>query len=411
MSGPPQTSPVGGGPLATPGAPPDLLIDNIGALVTNDPTLGHGPLGLIDDAALLLGDGVVLWAGPRARLPEGAGAERFDASGRAVIPGFVDSHAHLVFAGDRTAEFAARMSGLPYSAGGIRTTVAATRAATEAELDANLARLIGEALRSGTTTIECKSGYGLSVDHERRSLEVAGRHTDEVTFLGAHVVAPEYAERPDDYVQLVCGEMLDACAPHAHWIDVFCERGAFNGDQTRAILNAGAGRGLGVRVHANQLGPGPGVQIAVEFDAASADHVSHVSDADVEALASSRTVATLLPVAEFSTRATYPDARRLLDAGVTVALACDCNPGSAFSTNVPFAIAIAVREMGMTPDEALWSATLGGARALRRADVGHLGLGARADAVVLEAPSHVHLSYRPGVPLVAAVWRGGVRCV
>ena len=384
-----------------------LLIDRIGTLVTNDPSLGDGPLGLIHDAALVLGDGVVRWAGPAGRVPEAAADERVDAGGRAVIPGFVDSHGHLVFAGDRTAEFAARMAGEPYTAGGIATTVAATRAASSAALSRNMGRLVAEALRSGTTTIECKSGYGLTVDDERRSLEVAAEHTDEVTYMGAHVVAPEYAERPDDYVDLVCTTMLDACAPHASWVDVFCERGAFDGDQTRAILSAGVARGLLPRLHANQLGPGPGVQIAVEFDAASADHVTHLSDDDVEALAGSRTVATLLPGAEFSTRAPYPDARRLLDAGVTVALAADCNPGSSFTTNMPFCIALAVRDMGMTPDEAVWAATLGGARALRRADVGHLGVGARADVVLLDAPSHVHLSYRPGVPLVARVWRGG----
>ncbi|MGH2844399.1 MAG: amidohydrolase family protein, partial [Solirubrobacteraceae bacterium] len=278
-------------------------------------------------------------------------------------------------------------------------------------LDANVRRLVAEALASGTTTIECKSGYWLTIEDERRSLQIAGRHTDEVTYLGAHVIAPEYADHPDDYVELVRTAMLDACAPHARWIDVFCERGAFDADQTRAILRAGIERGLGARVHANQLGPGPGVQIAVELGAASADHVSHASDRDVEALAGSQTVATLLPVAEFSTRAPYPDARRLLQAGVTVALAADCNPGSAYSTNIPFAIALAVREMGMTPDEAVWSATAGGARALGRADIGHLGAGARADAVLLQAPSHVHLSYRPGVPIVAAVWRQGERCV
>jgi imidazolonepropionase len=384
-----------------------LLIDNIGTLVTNDPEIGEGPLGVVRDAALVFGDGVVQWAGPRAATPEAAAGERFDAGGRAVIPGFVDSHAHIVFAGDRTAEFAARMAGRPYGAGGIRTTVSATRSASSGELSANMARLVAEALRSGTTTIECKSGYGLTVEDERRSLEIAGEHTDEVTYLGAHVVAPEYAQRPDEYVELVCTTMLDACAPHARWIDVFCERGAFDGDQARAVLRAGVAKGLVPRVHANQLQPGPGVQVAVEFDAASADHVTHVSDADVDALAAGRTVATLLPGAEFSTRATYPDARRLLDAGVTVALAADCNPGSSFTTNIPFCIAIAVREMGMTPDEAVWAATLGGARALRRSDVGHLGLGARADAVLLDAPSHVHLSYRPGVPLVAAVWRKG----
>jgi imidazolonepropionase len=385
----------------------DLLIDGIGTLVTNDPSLGKGPLGLISDAALVLGDGVVRWAGARGAIPQGAADERVDAGGRAVIPGFVDSHGHLVFAGDRTAEFAARMAGQPYTAGGIATTVAATRAATSGSLSRNMAGLVAEAMRSGTTTIECKSGYGLTVEHERRSLEVASEHTDEVTYMGAHVVAPEYADRSDDYVGLVCSAMLDACAPHAKWVDVFCERGAFDGDQSRAVLSAGVARGLRPRVHANQLGPGPGVQIAVEYDAASADHVTHLSDADVEALAGSRTVATLLPAVEFSTRSPYPDARRLLDAGVTVALAADCNPGSSFTTNIPFCIAVAVRDMGMTPDEAVWAATLGGARALRQPDVGHLGVGARADVVLLEAPSHVHLSYRPGVPLVARVWRGG----
>jgi imidazolonepropionase len=388
-----------------------LLIDGIGTLVTNDPALGEGPLGLVRDAALVLHGGVVAWAGPRSRVPEGAAGERVDAGGRAVLPGFVDSHGHLVFAGDRTAEFAARMSGRPYTAGGIRTTVAATRAAPRAELDRTTAALVAEARRSGTTTIECKSGYGLTVADERRSLEVAAGHTEEVTFLGAHVVPPEYAGRPDDYVDLVCSAMLDACTPAARWIDVFCDRGAFDGDQTRAVLRAGVTRGLLPRVHANQLGPGPGVQIAVELDAGSADHVTHVTEDDVDALASSRTVATLLPGAEFSTRARYPDARRLIDAGATVALAADCNPGSSYTTNMPFCIAVAVRDMRMTPDEAVWAATLGGARALRRDDVGHLGVGARADVVLLDAPSHVHLSYRPGVPLVTAVWQAGRQVV
>jgi imidazolonepropionase len=384
-----------------------LLIDNIATLVTNDPEAGEGPLGVIEDAALVFGDGAVRWVGPRRAVPEAAADARVDAGGRAVIPGFVDSHGHLVFAGDRATEFAARMSGRPYGAGGIRTTVEATRAASSGELSAGMARLVAEALRSGTTTVECKSGYGLTVDHERRSLDVAAEHTDELTYLGAHVLAPEFADRPDEYVALVCGEMLDACAPRARWIDVFCERGAFDGDQTREILRAGAERGLVPRVHANQLGHGPGVQIAVELGAASADHATHLTHADVDALANSRTVATLLPAAEFSTRGTYPDARRLLDAGVTVALAADCNPGSSYTTNIPFCIALAVRDLRMTPDEAVWAATMGGARALRRDDVGHLGVGARADAVLLEAPTHVHLAYRPGVPLVSAVWRGG----
>lgn len=384
-----------------------LLIDNIGSLVTNDPSLGVGRLGLVTDAALVVQDGAVAWVGPRTALPQGISAERLDAEGRAVIPGFVDSHAHLVFAGDRTAEFEARMSGESYAAGGIRSTVAATRAASDDLLRHNLRRLVAEALRSGTTTIECKSGYGLNVADELRSLLLAAEVTDEVTFLGGHVVPIEYAGRADDYVSLVAGPMLEAVAGTAKWVDVFCDRGAFDADQARTILQAGIARGLLPRLHANQLEAGPGVQLAVELDAASADHVTHLTDADVEALAGSRTVATLLPGAEFSTRSPWPDARRLLDAGVTVALATDCNPGSSFTTNMAFCIALAVRDMGMTPDEALWSATAGGAQALRRKDVGHLGVGAKADIVLLDAPSPVHLAYRPGVPLVSRVWRAG----
>ncbi|MCS0637894.1 imidazolonepropionase [Streptomyces sp. LP05-1] len=384
------------------------VITNIASLVTNDPSLGDGtPLGLIQDAALVIEHDRVVWAGENSKAP--ATDNRVDAAGRAVFPGFVDSHSHLVFAGDRTAEFNARMSGRPYAAGGIRTTVAATRAADEGELEANLVRHLREALRQGTTTFETKSGYGLTTEDEARALRLAARHTDEVTYLGAHIVAPEYADDPAGYVELVTGPMLDACAPHARWIDVFCERGAFDGDQARAILTAGAARGLHPRIHANQLSYGPGVQLAVELDAASADHCTHLTDADVDALAHSATVATLLPGAEFSTRAEWPDARRLLDAGATVALSTDCNSGSSYTSSVPFCIALAVRDMGMTPDEALWSATAGGARALRRTDVGRLAPGSRADLVLLDAPSHVHLAYRPGVPLVSEVWRAGAR--
>ncbi|MEV0536904.1 imidazolonepropionase [Kitasatospora sp. NPDC050463] len=386
---------------------PSTLITGIGSLVTNDPAYGTGPLGLLADAAVVVDGGTVAWVGPAAGAP--AADERFDAAGRALLPGFVDSHAHLVFAGDRTAEFNARMSGQSYTAGGIRTTVAATRAASDAELDANLARFVREALRQGTTAIECKSGYGLTVVDEARALRIASSYTPETTYLGAHVVAPEYADDPAGYVDLVTGDMLDACAPYARWVDVFCEDGAFDGDQARAILTAGVERGLTPRVHANQLSYGPGVQLAVELGAASADHCTHLTDEDVAALAGSATVATLLPGAEFSTRAAYPDARRLLDAGAVVALSTDCNPGSSFTSSMAFCIAVAVREMGMTPDEAVWAATAGGARALRRTDVGTVTVGARADLQLLEAPSHVHLAYRPGVPLTAAVWRAGVR--
>ncbi|MEU1700543.1 imidazolonepropionase [Streptomyces pseudogriseolus] len=384
------------------------VITNIATLVTNDPSLRDpDPLGLVRDAAVVIEGDRVVWTGAASKAP--ATDNRVDAGGRAVLPGFVDSHSHLVFAGDRTEEFNARMSGRPYSAGGIRTTVAATRAASEAELEATLTRHLAEALRQGTTTFETKSGYGLTVEDEERALRLAARHTDEVTYLGAHVVAPEYADDPAGYVDLVTGAMLDACAPHARWIDVFCEKGAFDGDQARAILTAGRAKGLHPRIHANQLSYGPGVRLAVELDAASADHCTHLTDADVDALANSATVATLLPGAEFSTRAAWPDARRLLDAGVTVALSTDCNPGSSYTSSVPFCVALAVRDMGMTPDEAVWAATAGGAAALRRTDVGRLVPGAYADLVLLNAPSHVHLAYRPGVPLVTGVWRRGVR--
>ncbi|MFI5873490.1 imidazolonepropionase [Streptomyces sp. NPDC051445] len=398
------------------------VITDIAMLVTNDPSLGSGSprpntfgsgggsdLGVIRDAAVVIEGDRVVWTGESSKAP--ATDNRVDAGGRAVLPGFVDSHSHLVFAGDRTEEFNARMSGRGYTAGGIRTTVAATRAATDGELEANLTRFLSEALRQGTTTLETKSGYGLTVADEARALRLAAAHTDEVTYLGAHIVSPDFADDPAAYVALVTGEMLDACAPHARWIDVFCEKGAFDGDQARAILTAGKAKGLHPRIHANQLSYGPGVQLAVELDAASADHCTHLTDADVDALASGDTVATLLPGAEFSTRAEWPDARRLLDAGVTVALSTDCNPGSSFTSSVPFCIALAVRDMGMTPDEAVWSATAGGAAALRRTDVGRVAPGAYADLTFLDAPSHVHLAYRPGVPLVSQVWRRGVRVV
>jgi imidazolonepropionase len=377
-----------------------VVLDEIGLLVTNDAELGE-----ISDAALVVEGGRVAWVGRRADTP--AGDARVGAGGGTVIPGFVDSHAHLVFAGDRAEEFAARMSGRPYTAGGIRTTVAATRAASDEVLAANAARLVAEMRRQGTTTVEIKSGYGLTVADEARSLAVARELTSETTYLGAHVVPPEYEGRADDYVELVRGPMLDACAPHAKWVDVFCERGAFDVDQARAVCSAGLARGLRPRLHANQLGPGPGVQLAVALGAASADHCTHLTDADVDALVGSSTVATLLPGAEFSTRSPYPDARRLLDAGVTVALATDCNPGSSYTSSMPFCIALAVREMGMTPAEALWAATAGGARALERDDLGTLRPGMHADLVVLEAPSYLHLAYRPGVPLVSEVWKGG----
>jgi imidazolonepropionase len=380
------------------------LVTGIAELVTNDPSAGEGPLGVLTDAAIVVADGAVAWVGPGSAAP--AADRRIDVGGRAVLPGFVDSHAHLVFAGDRAAEFEARMSGARYDGGGIGTTVAATRAASDEVLRGRLRGLIAEMRAQGTTTVEIKSGYGLTVEDEARALRLAAEVTPETTFLGAHVVPAEYAGRTDDYVALVTGPMLEACAPHARWIDVFCEPAsahAFDGDAARTVLTAGRAAGLDLRVHANQLSAGPGVRLAVELGAASADHCTHLTEADVDALAGGSTVATLLPGVEFSTRSPYPDARRLLAAGVTVALATDCNPGSCFTSSMAFCVALAVREMRMTPAEAVWAATAGGAAALRRPDVGHLRPGARGDLAVLDAPSYRHLAYRPGVPIVRAL--------
>jgi imidazolonepropionase len=380
-----------------------LLITGIEQLVTNDPAAGDGtPLGVIQRAALVVEAGRVAWTGPAAAAPD-CDASR-DLGGRTVVPGFVDSHAHLVFAGDRSAEFAARMAGIPYDGGGIATTVAATRAASDDELRRLLSQRVAEMRAQGTTTVEVKSGYGLTTADEERALRLAGEFTNETTFLGAHVV-PQGIDR-DDYVALVTGPMLTACAPHARWIDVFCEPAsphAFDGDESRTILGKGREAGLGLRVHGNQLATGPGVQLAVELGAASVDHCTHLTDDDVDGLAGGDTVATLLPGVEFSTRSPYPDARRLLDVGVTVALATDCNPGTCYTSSMPLVMALAVREMRMTPAEALWAATAGGARALRREDVGALAPGMRADLAVVDAPSYVHLVYRAGVPLARAL--------
>jgi imidazolonepropionase len=380
-----------------------LAIDNIGLLVTNDPDLGEGPLGEVRDAAVVFEGGEVVAV-------DRAGVEadgRVDAGGRCVMPGFVDSHTHLVFAGDRADEFAARMAGQAYEAGGIRVTSDATRAASAAELEQSAQQRRAEGLRAGITHVEVKSGYGLDVVAEARCCEVAARLTDDVTFLGAHVVPAEFEADPDAYVALVCGEMLAACAPHCRWIDAFCERGAFTAEQCRAVLEAGRAAGLGLRLHGNQLGPGEGVRLAVELGAASVDHCTYLADADIEALAGSATVATFLPATDFSTRQPYPDARRAIDAGANVALATNTNPGSSNTTAIGFCIALAVRDMGMTVAEAVRAATRGGAEALRREDLGRLAPGARADAIVLDAASPTDFVYRPGVPLVRETFLAG----
>jgi imidazolonepropionase len=387
-----------------------LLVTGIAELVTNDDLLEGADqsesLGRLSHAAVILEDGLVAWVGPAVHAPPAD--ERRDLGGRAVIPGFVDSHSHLVFAGDRSGEFAARMTGQRYDGGGIATSVTATRAAGDDELRVLVAARVAEMRAQGTTTVEIKSGYGLSVQDEVRSLRIASEFTTETTFLGAHVVPPEFAGRRSEYVDLVTGEMLSACAPHARWIDVFCEphsAHAFDEDEARTVLSAGRDAGLGLRVHGNQLGHGPGVRLAVELGAASVDHCTFLSAEDVDALAqaSEVTVATLLPGVEFSTRSPYPNARHLLDAGVSIALASDCNPGTCFSSSIPFVLALAVREMGLTPAEALRAGTVGSAKSLRRNDIGTIRPGNRADLTVLEAPTYLHLFYRPGVPLARSL--------
>ena len=382
-----------------------ILIKDIGLLVTNDPKLGDTQLGLIKNAAMLIENGRVSWVGANESAP--TSEKMIDAAGKAVIPGFVDSHNHLIFAADRSAEFSARMSGQKYSAGGITSTVTQTRAASDSDLLSNANRLVHEGLHSGTTTVEIKSGYGLTVKDEVRSLKIASELTQETTCLGAHVVPVEYKEAADDYVELVCNQMLTEVRPYAKWIDVFCDKGAFTTTQARKILQAGIAAGLKPRLHANQLEQGDAITLGVELGAASVDHVSYFNNNDIEKLAGSKTVATLLPGAEFSTRSVYPDARKLIQAGVNVAIASDCNPGSSYTTNMPFMIALAVREMFFTPEQALWSATKGGALALQLEDVGHLAVGARADFVILKESSYIHLAYRPGVNLIDEVWQHG----
>jgi imidazolonepropionase len=383
-----------------------LSLTGISCLVTCDQSLGKGKLGMITGATLVCEDGEVVYAGPSATAPSGA-EQTIDVGGRCVIPGFVDSHTHLVFAGDRASEFAERMAGLPYRPGGILETVAATRSAGRAALESRAGRLMREAISWGTTTIEIKSGYGLTVEHEVEHVRIARNLTTEATLLAAHVVPAEFAGNREEYVALVRDTIVPRVAGIARWCDVFCEAGAFDADEAGEILGAAAREGMGLRVHANQLRAGDGVALACEVGAASADHCTYLTGSDVDALASSGTVATLLPMSDFCTRQPYPKARVLLEAGATVALASNCNPGSSYSTSMPLAMALAVRDCGMTLDEALWAATAGGAAALRRPDVGRLSPGSSADAVVLDAPGPHHLVYRLGVNIVSAVLKEG----
>lgn len=398
------------------------LITNVAELMTQD--LEHR---VLKSAAVVVEGERIAWIGPAAKAP--AADEAVDAGSRALLPGWVDSHSHLVFAGDRTAEFEARMAGETYSAGGIGVTMGATREASDFDLTRLAMGRVAEAASQGTTYLEAKTGYGLDVEHEARSARIASTIADEVTFLGAHLVPA--GQDPDAYTDLVCGPMLDAVRPYVQWADVFCEDGAFTAGQSRRVLLACRDAGLGLRVHGNQLGEGPGVQLAVEVEAASVDHVNYLSEQDIAALAGTwsawdaatgtgtrGTVATCLPACDLSTRQPLAPARTLLDAGVQVALASNCNPGTSYTSSMSFCVATAVLQMGLSVHEAIRAATYGGALALHRetgkdADgeraVGSIAVGHRADLHLLNAPSATHLAYRPGMPLTYAVWRAGVR--
>jgi imidazolonepropionase len=384
-----------------------LALTGIGLLVTADTERGRGALGSVEHAALVIHDGRVAYAGAETDAPLGVDV-RVDLAGRCVMPGFVDSHTHLIFAGDRAEEFAQRMAGRPYGPGGIADTVTATRSASGADLEARARQLVDQALTSGTTTVEIKTGYGLTSEDEALHLDIARALTPEATFLGAHLVPPEFAGDRNGYLELLIQTMIPRAALTARWCDVFCETGAFDVSESRAVLEEAARHGLGLRVHANQLGASGGVALACQLGAASADHCTHLTRGDIDLLAGSGTVATLLPISDFCTRQPYPDGRALVDAGATVALATNCNPGSSYTTSMPLALALAVRECGLTIEEALLAATLGGAAALRRDDIGRLTPGARADAIVIDAPHPRHLVYRVGMPIISGVLQAGV---
>ena len=366
------------------------LIKNIGQLITNS----DKDLGIVENCAIAIENGLISWIGTNASAP--AADSMFDAKNGVVTPGFVDSHTHAVFAGDRHKDYVARMAGTKYQSGGIKTTVTATRNASDEELIRSTKAIVDRAIASGTTTIEIKSGYGLDIETEAKILKVAQQFTTETTFLGAHVIPAEFIDNRDEYVSLVKGAMLEECAPYAKWIDVFCDQSAFTVDEAREIISAGVAKGLRGRIHGNQLADTGGADLAAELKLASVDHCTHVSDKTIEKLSDAGVVATLLPGAEFFTKSKYPDAQRYLNAGITVALASDCNPGSSFMTSMPVVMALAIREMNMTPAQALYAATKGGAKALQREDIGHLNLGAKADLVIWDAPTFEHIPYRMG---------------
>lgn len=387
--------------------PTAVLLHGIPELVTNDPAAGPGLLGIIPNAAVIIQDGHLVWVGPAGSAP--AADTSVDLNGRAVLPGWVDSHTQMVFVRDRVDDdFTARLSG-ERSTAGVQVTVDATRAAADPELLAVAGRHRREMLNGGTTCANTMTGYGLTVRDEARAAATAqAAGFDDITFLGARTVPAEYARDPDGYLDLVCGPMLDAVAPLVRWIDVACDA-AFDSAQLRRVLAAGQRNGLGLRVHGVQDATGQGVLIAVDTGAAAIAHCSQLSDADVAALVGSETIATLLPACDLTTGQPPARGRSLIDAGVRIALASGFDPDSCHTSSMTMIIAMAVHLCGLTPAEAVHAATAGGARALRRTDVGALTVGARADLHVLDAPSHTYLTDRPGMPLTHAVYRNGTR--
>lgn len=399
-------------------SPGSIVFTNINQLVTNDAE--HGGLGgTIDDASVAVVDGVIAWCGAGGDLPaDFSEIDTVDVAGRCVVPGFVDAHTHAVFAGDRVGEFHQRLSGATYeeilaAGGGIYSTVGATRATDFVELIAESLPRFQRMVSAGTTTAEVKTGYGLDVATEVEMASVINAlgmslPMDLVpTFLGAHVVAPEYRGRKDEYVQLVCGEMLDAVGPQVSFVDVFCDEVAFSVDDARSVAAAAAGAGLGMRIHADQTSRIGATALAAEIGAASADHLDFSTNGDLDALAEAGTAAVLLPGVSYSMKLPPPDGRRAWDAGATVAIATDCNPGTAFVETMPFMISLAVMHSGLRADEALWAATRGGALALEMDDRGMIAPGAAGDLVVINAPSHEHIAYRPDGDLVVGVVKDG----
>ncbi len=396
----------------------DLVLTGIGQLVTNDPQR-DGLLGLVDEAAVAIKAGRVAWVGPeRELLRELRDLPELDCAGRSVLPGFIDAHTHLAFAGNRAEEFARRLRGKTYeeilaAGGGIHATVESTRATDSMRLLDSSIQRAKRMLGYGTTTVEIKSGYGLETETEINQLEVAAAIDDELaidvvpTFLGAHVIPKEFTGDRAGYIRLVIDEMLPAAAPLAKYCDVFCDEGAFTVDEAREILAAASEHGLRARMHANQLGHSGGAALAAELGAVTADHLDNITSDDVAALKAAGTVAVLLPTVSLSLRLPAPPARRLWDAGVPVAIATDCNPGTSYVENMQLVIAIASLEAALSPEEAVWAATRGGAMAIEAEDKGVIKPGAVADFVVLEADSYVEIPYRPGTDLVRIVIKNG----